>query len=82
MARKSKAVTVATCDAAAIMTRFKAVEDNAHAIHEQSVGTKMARAILSGGNLHCVVSDGRSTIEISGGKVAVSVQQDDEGDGG
>jgi len=42
----------------------------------------MARAILSGGNLHCVVSDGRSTIEISGGKVAVSVQQDDEGDGG
>ena len=80
MARKttSKAVTVATRDAAGIMSRFEAVEQNARTIHEQSVGGKMARALLSNGRLSAVISDGRSTIEICDGKVAVSVQSSDE----
>ena len=73
--KTSKAVTVATRDAASVLSRFEAVERNARTIHEQSVGSKMARALLSGGRLHAVVTDGRSTIEICDGKVAVSVEQ-------
>ena len=74
--RKPKTAIV-TRDAAPVLSRFEAVERTASAIHEQSGANKLARALLSGGKLHAVISDGRSTVEICDGKVAVSVQQDE-----
>jgi hypothetical protein len=43
----------------------------------EQTGAQLVRALLQGGKLHAVISDGKSTIEIMDGSVAVSVAQTD-----
>jgi hypothetical protein len=72
---KSKSVTIAASDAATTLARFAAVEAAAERIHQEQVGAKLVRALLNGGKLHAVISDGSSTIEVHDGQVALSVTQ-------
>jgi len=60
-----------------VARRFAAVENEASRIHSEAVGGKLVRALLSGGKLHAVVTDGQSTIEVRNGSVALSVTQPD-----
>jgi hypothetical protein len=76
MAKKSKAVTVAAQSASAVSTRFTAVESEATRIHQEQSGASFVRALLKGGKLHAVVSDGKSTLEVMDGAVALSVAQE------
>jgi len=71
----SNAVTVAASAAGKIATRFQAVEAAAQRIHTEQSGAQLVRALLSGGKLHAVISDGKSTLEIMDGSVALSVAQ-------
>ncbi len=75
---KSQAVTVAASNAASMAKRFASVEAEASRIHSEQSGSKLVRALLSGGKLHAVISDGKSTIEIMDGQVALSVAQSEE----
>jgi hypothetical protein len=59
----------------AIVTRFAAVETAAHRIHEEQSGAKLVRALMNGGKLHAVVSDGQTTLEVLNGTVVLSVAQ-------
>jgi hypothetical protein len=65
---KSQAVTIAASSAGAVAKRFDA---------EQS-GSKLVRALLSGGKFHAVISDGKSTLDVMDGSVALSVAQAEE----
>jgi hypothetical protein len=60
----------------AVAKRFQACEAEASRIHAEQSGASLVRALLDGSGLHAVISDGKSTIEICGGKVALSVTQD------
>jgi hypothetical protein len=74
---KSKSLTIAASDAGGIMKRFQAVEAEAQRVHEESQGRALVRALLDSDGLHAVISDQHgATLEIAGGKVAVSVKQD------
>lgn len=75
--KKSKAVTIAAQAATAIATRFAAVEVEATRIHQEQSGAKLVRALMKGGKMHAVVSDGKTTLEVMDGAVALSVAQDD-----
>jgi len=75
MSKKSKAITVAA-KSAAIASRFADVECVATRIHQEQAGASLMRALLKGGKLHAVVSDGRATLEVSDGAVALSVAQE------
>jgi len=72
---KSKAVTLAADAAANTLARFASVEAEAARIHHEQAGSKLVRALVSGGKLHAVISDGASTIEVHDGQVAPSVTQ-------
>ena len=78
--RKAKNTTIAIASekAGTVMARFEAVEREAQKIHEQQMGTKLARALLSNGSLHLVLSDGKATVEVANGAVALSVKQENE----
>jgi hypothetical protein len=77
----TNAVTIAASAAGAVAKRFAAVENEASRIHAEQSGAKLVRALLQGGGkLHAVISDGKSTLEIMDGSVALSVAQA-EGDG-
>lgn len=41
-------------------------------------GARLVRAVLDGAGLHAVISDGKATIEIVNGAVAVSVTNGEE----
>jgi hypothetical protein len=71
----SNAVSVAASNAGKIATRFQAVESAAQRAHEEMTGGRLVRALLQGGKLHAVVTDGQSTIEVCNGAVALSVAQ-------
>jgi hypothetical protein len=72
------AVTVAASNAGTVAKRFASVEAEASRIHSEQTGGKLVRALLSGGKLHAVVTDGQSTIEVCNGSVALSVAQPEE----
>ena len=55
--------------------RFASVEAEAQQIHTEQTGAQLVRALLQGGKLHAVVTDGQSTIEVCNGAVALSVAQ-------
>jgi hypothetical protein len=74
---KSKSITIAASDAANTLARFASVEAEASRIHAEQAGSKLVRALLSGGKLHAVISDGSSTIEVHDGQVALTVTQPD-----
>jgi hypothetical protein len=74
----TNAVTIAASAAGAVAKRFASVEAEASRIHAEQTGGKLVRALLSGGKLHAVISDGKSTIEIMDGSVALSVAQAEE----
>jgi hypothetical protein len=75
---KSQAVTIAASSAGSVAKRFASVEAEASRIHSEQSGSRLVRALLSGGKLHAVVTDGRSTIEVCNGSVALSVAQAEE----
>jgi hypothetical protein len=72
---KSQAVTVAASTAGVVAKRFASVEAEASRIHAEQSGASLVRALLQGGKLHAVISDGKSTLEIMDGSVALSVAQ-------
>ena len=71
--KKSTAITLAASTAAA---RWNAVESVANRIHEEQSGANLVRALLGKNGLHAVISDGKSTLEVSDGQVALSVKSD------
>jgi len=73
----TNAVTVAASTAGTVAKRFASVEAEASRIHTEQSGASLVRALLSGGKLHAVVTDGQSTIEVRNGSVALSVTQPD-----
>lgn len=76
MSKKEKshnAVTVAASKAGSIATRFSAVEAEAERIHAEQSGAKLVRAMMNGSGLHAILSDGKATLEICDGAVALSV---------
>ena len=78
--KKSKgnnAISIAAADAATAITRFSAVEREAQRIHQEQTGSRLVRALLDGSGLHAVITDGKATLEIADGKVAVSVRQEE-----
>jgi len=75
---KSKAVTLSASNAATTLARFAAVEAAAERIHQEQVGAKFVRAAMNGRGLHAVLTDGKTTLEVMDGKVALSVTQDAE----
>ncbi len=78
MAIKKTSIAVAANSAAAIARRFEAVEREAERIHTEQTGAAIVRALLGGAGLHAVITDGKATLEICNGKVAVSVTRQDE----
>jgi hypothetical protein len=72
---RNNAVTVAASKAGSVATRFASVEAEAQRIHTEQTGAKLVRAVLNGGGLHAVLSDGKTTIEVLDGKVALSVSE-------
>lgn len=76
--KSSTAVTVAASNAGMIAERFQAVEAEASRIHAEQSGAALVRALVDGSGLHAVLSDGKATIEVCGGKVALSVAQTGE----
>jgi hypothetical protein len=75
---KSQAVTIAASSAGAVAKRFVSVEAEASRIHAEQSGSKLVRALLSGGKFHAVISDGKSTLDVMDGSVALSVAQAEE----
>jgi hypothetical protein len=75
---KSKAVTIAAREAGTVANRFSAVEIEAERIHAEQSGSKLVRALMTGGKMHAVISDGKSTLEVHDGVVALSVAQTEE----
>jgi len=75
MAKKSKAITIAAQSAGAV--RFASVEREATKIHQQETGARFMRAVSGEQGLHVLFSDGGTTVEVAGGKFAVSVRQGD-----
>jgi len=71
----TNAATIAASAAGAVAKRFAAVENEASRIHAEQSGASLVRALLQGGKLHAVISDGKSTLEIMDGSVALSVAQ-------
>jgi hypothetical protein len=71
MATKSKSLTLA---AVGILKRFQAVEREAERIAAGQNSTQLVQALLNDDGLHAIISDGRATIEIANGQVAVSVK--------
>jgi hypothetical protein len=71
MATKSKSLTLA---AVGILKRFQAVEREAEHIAAGQNSTQLVQALLNDDGLHAIISDGRATIEIANGQVAVSVK--------
>jgi len=61
-----------------VAKRFASVEAEASRIHAEQSGAQLVRALLSGGKLHAVISDGKSTLEVMDGSVALSVAQPEE----
>jgi hypothetical protein len=80
MTKQSKSIAIAANAAANTLARFQAVEAEAERIHQEQAGSKLVRALLSGGKLHAIVSDGASTIEVHDGQVALTVTQPDAED--
>ena len=71
--KKSTAITLAASTAA---SRWSAVESVANRMHEQQSGANIVRALLGKNGLHAVISDGKSTLEVSDGQVALSVKSE------
>ena len=71
---KSKAIAIAASAAGAVAKRFQAVEAEASRIHAEQSGAQLVRALLQGGKLPAIVSDGKSTIEVCNGRVALPDQ--------
>jgi hypothetical protein len=72
---KSTAVTVAAQSSAGVMARFNAVEAEARRISEEANGRTIARAFLGQDGVHALLTDEHgTTLEIAGGKIAVSVR--------
>lgn len=72
--KKSTAITIAASSAAA---RWHAVETTARRLDEEQTGGRLVRALLGKNGLHAVISDGKSTLEVADGQVALSVKQTD-----
>jgi hypothetical protein len=72
--RRSKEVTTAAQSAGSIMQRFAAVETEARRIFEQQKkpAPKQVRAVLNG-SLHILITDGKATMEVNDGVVALHV---------
>ena len=77
MTRRNHSVAIAAESAGRALERFAAVEQAAQAAHEEMTGRAMVRAMLDGNGLHAVISDGKATLEIANGRVAVSVKQEE-----
>ena len=79
MAKQEKALTITQAAglAATALSRFGAVEREAQRIHQEQTGSRLVRALLDGSGLHAVITDGKATLEIASGKVAVSVRQEE-----
>ena len=78
MPKKDKshnAVTIAASKAGAVATRFASVEAEAERIYAEQSGARLVRAVMNGGGLHAVLSDGTSTLEVCNGAVALSVKE-------
>jgi hypothetical protein len=73
MTKTSNAVTIAASNASAVAKRFAAVETEAQKIHAEQTGGKLVRAFMNGGSIHAVITDGKTTLEVQDGKVALSV---------
>ena len=77
MPKKDKshnAVTIAASKAGAVATD-RSVEAEAEGIHAEQSGARLVRAVMNGGGLHAVLSDGTSTLEVCNGAVALSVKE-------
>jgi hypothetical protein len=74
----TRQITLAAESASKQLERFSAVEEAARQIHEASVGTKFARAMLNGGGLHVLLTDNKTTVEICDGKMVVSVASEED----
>jgi len=73
---KSKSLTTF---AAGVLKRFGAVETEANRIHGQEAGATFMRAVLDDNGLHVLATDQHgTTLEIAGGKLAVSVKSEAE----
>jgi len=76
MAKKSKATSITLAAQSAGAIRFAAVEREATKIHHQETGARFMRAVSGEQGLHVLFSDGGTTVEVAGGKFAISVKQD------
>jgi hypothetical protein len=68
------AVTLAAGKAGAVMARWNAVELAAQAVHESDTGRKLVQAPAGKDGIHALVRDQHGvTMEIAGGKIAVTI---------
>jgi hypothetical protein len=68
------AVTAAAREAGAVMARWNAVEIAAQAVHESDTGRKLVQALAGQDGIHALVRDQHGvTMEIAGGKIAVTI---------
>lgn len=74
---KHNAVTTAAEGAGKALERFQATETFAQRLFRPE-GGKSVQAVFAGGNLHVVLTDGATTLEVSGGKAALSISQAEE----
>jgi hypothetical protein len=68
------AVTQAAREAASVMARWQAVELAAQAAHEADTGRKLVQALAGKDGVHALIRDQHGvTMEIAGGKIAVTI---------
>jgi hypothetical protein len=68
------AVTQAAGEAGRVMARWNAVETEAARVHEEGQGRNLLRAVAGEDGIHAIIRDKHgATIEIAGGKIAVTI---------
>ena len=68
------AVSLAAREAAAVMARWQAVELAAQTAHEADTGRRLVQAMAGKDGVHALIRDQHGvTMEIAGGKIAVTI---------
>jgi len=57
------------------LSRWNAAEEEAQRHHTTASSRKIVKAVMNGSGLHAFISDGKATIEICDGAIAVSVNE-------
>jgi hypothetical protein len=72
--KDNHAVMVAAETASKALDRFQATETFAQRLFRPE-GNSSIKAVLSAGNLHVVLTDGKTTLEVSNGQAAIAVAE-------